>query len=169
MNYKKLLVDFLTVLLLAAAFGIAYYTGLVGKNTTGEPMIDIKVFGLIAVGGTLILMAVGSVAELISRVKNDTVTWSFTAFMAAQVVAFVGMCALVIGIVSGAFATDSAWIRGLFLSFAATEILGYVQSVIYANTLDSYTEESEEADEVDLEDDEDYEDEEYSEEEETEE
>ncbi len=165
MNYKKLLVDFMTVLLLAAAFGIAYYTGLVGKNNAGEPMIDIKVFGLIAVGGTLILMAVGSVAELVSRVKNDTVTWSFTAFMAVQVVAFVGMCALVIGIASGAFATDSAWVRGLFLSFAATEILGYVQSVVYANTLDSYTEESDEDDEDNFED----EDEEYSDEVETEE
>lgn len=140
MNYKKLLVDLVTVILLAAAFGLAYYTGLVGDSATGEPMLDLKVFSLIAVVGSLVLMAVGSVSELISRVKNDTVTWSFTAFMAVQVVAFVGMCAVIIGLNSGAFTTDSGWIRGLFLGFAAVEILGYVQSVIYANTLDSYVE-----------------------------
>ncbi len=151
MNYKKLLVDLLTVALLAVAFGLAYFTGLVGDSTTGEPMLDLKVFSLIAVGGVLVLMAVGSVTELISRVKNDTVTWSFTAFMALQVVAFVGMCAIVIGLNSGAFAASSPWIRGLFLSFAAIELVGYVQAVLYTNTMDSVLgpDEDEDEDEAD--------------------
>ena len=158
MKNKKLLVDLGTVALLVVAFGLAYYTGLVGDSVTGEPMLGLNVFSIIAIGGTLVLMAVGSVSELISRVRNNTVTWSFTAFMAVQVVALVGMCALVIGLNAGAFVTGSGWVRGLFLAFAAINILGYVQAVLYSNTIDELTED----DDIDEDDDEDIDDDDAS-------
>jgi len=149
---KKLIVDLSTVIMLVVAFGLAYYTGLVGTKETGEAMLDTKVFGLISVAGSLLLMCVGGVSELLSRIQRGTVTWSFTAFMAVQVFAFVGMCAIVIGLLSGAFATDSAWIRGLFLSFVAVQVVGYVQAVIYSNTLEA-VEGAEEDEEEDIEED----------------
>ncbi len=149
---KKLIVDLATVIMLVVAFGLAYYTGLVGTKETGEAMLDTKVFGLISIAGSLLLMCVGGVSELLSRIQRGTVTWSFTAFMAIQVFAFVGMCAIVIGLLSGAFATDSAWIRGLFLTFVAVQVVGYVQAVIYSNTLEA-VEGVEEDEEEDIEED----------------
>ncbi|MBE6759671.1 MAG: hypothetical protein E7554_06205 [Ruminococcaceae bacterium] len=157
---KKLIVDTVTVVLLIGAFALAFYTGLVGKKSTGEPMIDLNIFSIIAVLGSLVLMGVGGVSEMISRIKNNTVTWSFTAFMAVQAVAFVGMCAIVIGLNSGAFSTDSGWIRGLFLCFVAVQVLGYIQAVIYSNTLEGNADgadESEDEAETDEEFDEDVE------------
>ncbi len=133
---KKLIVDGVTILLLIGAFALAFYTGLVGRKSTGEPMLALNVFSIIAVAGSLVLLGVGGISELISRVRNNTVTWSFTAFISAQAVAFVGMCAIIIGLNSGAFATESGWIRGLFLSFVSVLIVGYIQAVIYSNTIE---------------------------------
>lgn len=155
---KKVIVDVVTILLLIGAFGLAFYTGLVGTKSSGEPMLTLNVFSIIAVVGSLVMMGVGGISELISRVKNNTVTWSFTAFMAVQAVAFVGMCAIIIGLNSGAFARENSWIRGLFLVFVAVEVLGYIQAVIYSNTLEGEAGESEDDEDYDeaYEDDEDY-------------
>lgn len=165
MNSKtsKLIVDIATVAMLIVAFGLAFFTGFVTNKETGEPMLDMNIFALIAVLGSVILVAVGSVSELMSRVKNNTVTWSFTAFMAVQVVALVGMCAIVIGLLSGAFSTESAWIRGLFLCFVAAMLLGYCQAVVYSNVMESRElpaeDEEESADEEEAESEEDREEE----------
>lgn len=161
---KKTIVDVVTILLLIGAFGLAFYTGLVGTKTSGEPMLALNVFSIIAVVGSLVMMGVGGISELISRVKNNTVTWSFTAFMAVQAVAFVGMCAIIIGLNSGAFARENSWIRGLFLSFVAVQILGYIQAVIYSNTLEGEAGEPEDDDEAE----EDYDEEDVEESEESE-
>lgn len=128
---SKKIIDIATIVLLIAAFGLAYYTGLVGRKADGQPMLELKTFALIAICGTLVLMFVGGVSELLARVKNNAVTVSFTAFMALQVVSFIGMCAISIALLSGAFETTSGWIRGLFVFFAAVQLLGYVQAVIY--------------------------------------
>ncbi len=128
---SKKIIDIVTVVLLICAFGLAYYTGLVGRKIDGSPMLELKTFALIAICGTLVLMFVGGVSELIARVKNNAVTVSFTAFMALQIVSFFGMCAVSAALLSGAFETTSGWIRGLFIFFAAVQLLGYVQAVIY--------------------------------------
>ena len=128
---SKKLVDIVTVVLLACAFGLAYYTGLVGKNETGGMMLKTNTFALISIVGSLVLMFVGGVSELIARVKNNAVTWSFTVLMSVQVFAFFGMCAISVALLTGAFSHDSGWIRALFIVFAAIELLGYVQAVLY--------------------------------------
>ena len=156
MNAKtsKLIVDIGTIVMLVVAFGLAFYTGLVSNAETGEPMLDMKVFSLIAVLGSVILLAVGGVSELMSRVKSNTVTWSFTAFMAVQVFALVGMCAIAVGLLTGSFSHESQWIRGMFLSFVSVLLLGYIQAVIYSNSIESRealeeaAEEAEEAEEA---------------------
>ena len=131
---SRKIVDIVTIVMLVCAFGLAYYTGLVGKNAYGEALLKPDTFALIAICGTLVLMLVGGISELVSRVKNNAVTVSFTAFMAVQVVSFIGMCAISIALLSGAFTADSGWIRGLFIVFAAVQLLGYTQAVIYTGT-----------------------------------
>lgn len=128
---SKKIVDIVTIVLLTCAFGLAYYTGLVGEKSPNVMLLDTTTFSLIAICGSLVLMFVGGVSELIARVKNNAVTVSFTAFMAVQVFAFVGMCAICIALLSGAFGTDNGWIRGLFIVFAAVQLVGYAQAVLY--------------------------------------
>jgi len=128
---SKKIVDIVTIVLLTVAFGMAYYTGLVGTKENGAMMLNTKTFAFIAVGGSLMLLLVGGVSELIARIKNNAVTGSFTAFMAVQVFSFIGMCAVAIALASGAFGTDSGWIRALFIVFVAVQLVGYVQAVIY--------------------------------------
>lgn len=133
---SKKLVDIITVLLLACAFGLAFYTGLVGQKANGEYMLNTGTFCLISVLGSLVLMAVGGASEMIARVKNNHVTWSATAFMAVQVFAFIGMCAVAIAVKTGAFDESSALIRVLFIVFALIELLGYVQAVLYTGGIE---------------------------------
>ncbi len=128
---SKKIVDIVTIALLAAAFGLAYYTGLVGSEASGGPMLAANTFAIIIVCSSLVLMLVGGISELLARVKNNAVTVSFTAFMAVQAVSFVGMCAVAVALVSGAFTADNSWIRVLFIMCAAVQLLGYTQAVIY--------------------------------------
>lgn len=128
---SKKIVDIVTIALLAAAFGLAYYTGLVGSDANGGPMLAANTFAIIIVCSSLVLMLVGGISELTTRVKNNAVTVSFTAFMAVQAVSLVGMCAIAVALVSGAFTADNSWIRALFIMCAAVQLLGYTQAVIY--------------------------------------
>ena len=61
---KKSIVDTVTILLLIAAFALAFYTGLVGNKSSGEPMLALNVFSIIAVVGSLVMMGVGGISEM---------------------------------------------------------------------------------------------------------
>lgn len=128
---SKKIIDFATVGLLIVAFGMAYFTGLVGTKGNGAMMLNTGTFALISICASLVLMGVGGGSELMARVKNNAATYSFTSFMAVQLFAFFGICAICVALLSDAVSPTSGWIRGLFIVFVAIELLGYIQSVLY--------------------------------------
>lgn len=135
----KRIIDIITVVMLVGAFGLAYYTGLVGEKAAllgKEPMLSSGMFALVSIAGVLVLMLVGSANELIGRVKTGTVTLSFSIFAAVQVFALIGMCAIMIALNSGAFTRESTVIRILYILFAAIPVIGYAQSILYTAAQD---------------------------------
>lgn len=135
-NTSKNIVDIVTIAMLVIAFGLAYYTGLVGKTSLGEPLLSSGLFSLIAIAGSAILFFVGGISELLGRIKNNTVTKSFTAFFVVQSLAVVGMAGCMVYLLAGIFTTDSALLRILYIVFAFVEVLGYVEALIYTNLCD---------------------------------
>lgn len=132
----KKLGDVMTIILLLAAFGIAFYTGFIGKNDAGDPMLGTNVLAIISIIGTALLLAVGAASTMYARVKNNMVTVSFTAFCCVQLLAFIGMCTIMIMLWTGMFDVDSKLIQILFIIFTLTITMGYVDALLYADNLE---------------------------------
>lgn len=131
----KKLGDILTVLLLLAAFGMAYYTGFVGKSPDGSPMLATNMFAIVSMAGAAVLFVVGAVSAMVSRVKNNLVTLSFTVLCCVQVFAVIGMCTIMTMLWTGMFALDNSVIRALYIIFTLIITMGYVDALLFSDNI----------------------------------
>lgn len=131
----KKLTDTLTVLLLAAAFGMAYYTGFVGELANGKPMLGTDVFAIISMLGMLVLFIIGPVSALVSRAKNNLITTGFIVFFCAQVLALVALCTAMIMLWTNMFNTDSSGIRAIYIICTVIGIAGFVDALLFSDCL----------------------------------
>lgn len=132
----KKLVDVFTVLLLAAAFILAYFTGFVSKNSvTGEPMLSTTTFGIISIIGMVILFAVGGASAFAERMKRGTVTKSFIALFVVEILSVVGMITIMSFLMLQMFTVDDRIIRVLYIIFSMTGVIGYVDAVLFTDCI----------------------------------
>lgn len=131
----KKLVDILTVLLLIAAFGMAFYTGFIGKNDNGAPMLATNLFAIISIAGTIILLLVGMISALIARAKNNLVTNSFLAFAVVQSAAVIAIILSMAFVWNGVFALDNKTIWAVYIISVLVVIIGYVDAITFSDVL----------------------------------
>ena len=131
----KKLVDILTVLLLAAAFGMAFYTGFIGRKDNGMPRLATNLFAIISIVGTVILLLVGMVSALIARAKNNLVTNSFLAFAVVQSAAVVAIILCMAFVWSGVFALENKTIWAVYIISVLIIIAGYVDAITFSDVL----------------------------------
>jgi len=130
----KKLVDVFTVLLLAAAFILAYFTGFVNKSEiTGEPMLSTTTFGIISIIGVAILFAVGGASAFAERMKRGTLTKSFVALFVVEIFSVIGMITIMSFLILQMFTVDNLIIRALYIIFAMTGVVGYVDAVLFTD------------------------------------
>lgn len=130
----KKLVDVFTVLLLAAAFILAYFTGFVSKNeVTGEPMLSTTTFGIISIIGIVILFVVGGASAFGERMKRGTLTKSFITLFAVEILSVVGMITIMSFLMLQMFTVDDRIIRVLYIIFSMTGVIGYVDAVLFTD------------------------------------
>ena len=138
----KRLVDVITVLLLIAAFGMAYYTGFVGENAAGGKMLSKGLLAAISMGGSAILFAVGSFNTMLTRWKRDMLTVGSVIFAIVQFACVVGICVIMSMLCFDMFKLDNGVLRALYLIFTAIVIVGYIDSLLFADSLARYDEET---------------------------
>lgn len=145
--FKKL-IDALTVVLLAAAFGMSYYFGMVSKISSGDPQLPIAFLAAISIGGLGMLFAVGSGSVFYTRAKRCLLTKPFTIAFAAQVASLLGMTALMIALLMEMFpeGVDSPVVRVLYLIFTLVIIAGYTESVFVSEPIIKMDEDAEDED-----------------------
>lgn len=143
----KKVVDIFTVILLAAAFILAYYTGFVSKNL-GEPVLATSTLALISSIGTAVLFAVGGAATAYDRYKRNLMTKSFVALFVVEILALVGMLTIMLFLSIDMFQTDNRIIRLCYVVFAMITVIGYVDAMLYGDSIAEY-EDSLESDEED--------------------
>lgn len=131
----KRLVDVITVLLLIAAFGMAYYTGFVGENAAGDKMLSKSLLAVISMAGSAILFAVGSFNTMLTRWKRDMLTVGSVVFAIFQFACVVGICVIMSMICFDMFKLDNGVLRFLYLVFTAVIIIGYINSLLFADSL----------------------------------
>lgn len=132
----KKLVDVFTVLLLAAAFILAYFTGFVSKNElTGEPMLATTTFGIISIIGMVILFVVGGASAFAERMKRNTLTKSFISLFAVEIFSVIGMITIMSFLMLQMFTVDDRIIRVLYIIFAMTGVVGYVDAVLFTDSI----------------------------------
>lgn len=136
----KRLVDVITVLLLIAAFGMAYYTGFVGENAAGDKMLSKGLLAVISMAGSAILFAVGSFNTLLTRWKRDMLTVGSVIFGIIQFACVVGICVIMSMICFDMFKLDNGVLRALYLIFTAVVIIGYIDSLLFTDSLVRYDE-----------------------------
>lgn len=130
----KKLVDVFTVLLLAAAFILAYFTGFVKKNAvTGEPMLATTTFGIISIIGMIILFAVGGASAFAERAKRNTITKSFLCLFVIEILSVVGMITVMSFLILQMFPLESRVLRLLYIVFAMAGVIGYVDAVLFTD------------------------------------
>ena len=145
----KKLVDVLTVILLIAAFILAYYTGFVdiGDGFLEEPALATGTLAIISVIGAIVLLGVGCASTAAVRAKSGTMTKSFLALFIVQTASVVGMAAIMLFLLLGMFPLSSPVIRTLYIVFAMIGILGYVDAMLYTNAVLAGAEDEEDAEE----------------------
>ncbi len=142
----KRIVDIITVVLLALAFILAYYTGFVSKSAVGEPVLATNTLALISVLGTLVLFVVGGAATAYDRFKRGLVTKSFVALFAVQIFALVGMMTVMLFLSLDMFQTDNTVIRFCYMVFAMVSVIGYVDAMLYGDSMATLDADTDEAD-----------------------
>lgn len=152
---KKLL-DVLTVVLLAGAFILAFYTGFVKTNpVTGSPALETVPLAIISVVGAIVLFAVGCGSTAAARSKSETMTKSFVGLLVVQAASVVGMATIMLFLLLEMFPLTSIGIRILYIVFAMIGVLGYIDALLYTEAVigDGEDEEAEDDDDGEDEDD----------------
>lgn len=144
----KKLIDVLTVIMLAAAFIIAYVTGFVSTGSDGSPALATGTLAIISILGVIVLLVVGTASSAAVRAKSNTFTKSFTGLFTVQAVSVVGMITIMLFLLLGMFPLTNTVIRTLYIIFAMIGVVGYVDALLYTDALMA-DEESEESDEED--------------------
>ncbi len=132
----KKIVDILTVLMLAAAFIVAYYTGFVSTNSLdGGPVLATSSLAIISILGIIVLFVVGTASSAVVRAKKNAFTKSFTGLFIAQAVGVIGMITLLLFVLLGMFPVTNTVVRMLYIVFAMTGVVGYVDALLYADAV----------------------------------
>ncbi len=131
----KRFVDILTVLLLMAAFGMAFYTGFIGQDGHGKPMLATNLFCIISMAGVVMLYVVGALSSLIARGKRDLITKTSLVFAVLQFFSVVGICVIMTLLWTGMFGLDNTIIRVLYIVFILICIVCYVEALMFADNL----------------------------------
>ena len=131
----KRFVDTVTVLLLAVSFGIAFYTGFIGKNSYGDSMLAINLFSLISIAGVIVLFIIGAFSTVVTRAQMGLLTVGGLIFGIAQFVCVVGVCVIMTMLWTGMFSIESTALRLLYLLFVGVVLAGYVDSLLFADSL----------------------------------
>jgi len=134
----KKIVDIATVILLAAAFILAFYTGFVSKTATGEPVLATKTLAIISVLGVGVLFGVGGASTAYDRIKRGMVTRSFLIFFIVQMLAVVGMAAIMFFVATEMYTVDNRVIRMFYMIFAMINVIGYVDAMLYSDSMAAY-------------------------------
>lgn len=134
----KKIVDAVTVVLLAAAFILAYHTGFVAVTTAGEPVLATSTLALISVLGVGVLFGVGGASTAYDRMKRGMVTKSFLALVIVQIAAVVGMAAIMIFLLTDMFTVENTVLRALYIVFAMICVIGYVDAMLYSDSMAEY-------------------------------
>ena len=151
----KKIVDILTVVLLAAAFILAFYTGFVKTSAvTGDPALETVPLAIISVVASIVLFAVGCGSSAAARTKSETMTKSFIGLLIVQAASVVGMATIMLFLLLKMFPLTSTGLRVLYIVFAMIGVLGYADAILYT---DAVIENAEDEELEDGEEDEEYE------------
>ena len=131
----KRFVDIITVLLLTASFGMAFYTGFIGKTAGGDNMLATNLFALMSMLGAAILFAIGTFSTVIVRSRMNLLTRKALIFAIVQFVSVVGICVIMSMLWMGMFKLENQTLRLLYLLFVAILLIGYVDSLLFADSL----------------------------------
>ena len=131
----KRFIDVITVLLLTASFGMAFYTGFVGKTASGDNMLATNLFALMSMLGAAVLFAIGTFSTVIGRSRMGLLTRRALVFAIIQFISVVGICVIMSMLWMGMFKLDNQTIRLLYLLFVAILLIGYVDSLLFIDSL----------------------------------
>ncbi len=141
-NGGKTIVDVITVVLLLVAFIFAYVMGFVKTNSaTGEYLLNSTIVALIAVGGLGILYFSGSVVELASRIKRDSMNVGAVVSFSAATIVYVADIAVMLALLCKLTDVGSFLPRFVYLAAVLVTVGCYYASVVYSAGLEKETEE----------------------------
>ncbi len=145
-NNNKLMVDILTIILLLAAFTVAFVMGFVNTNAeTGEYVLAAPIVALVSVGGLGILYFSGSVAELVSRIKRDQVNIGFIVLFALSTIVYAALITMMLAVLCKMTSVADFLPRFVYIAAVLVIIGSYYGSVVYASKIEAEKEKAQAA------------------------
>ena len=133
----KKIVDIVTVVLLIAAFAVAFFAGfIIKRNGTSVPMLETTLFSVISAVGTLALVGVGMVSAFITRVKKNLVTKSFLIFSIVQIAATIGMVTMMFMLWTDMITIESKLVWALYIIFVLIIVAGYADATAFTDKIE---------------------------------